>query len=175
MVCYLGLGANLGSPAEQLAAAIAKLTSCAHIELLSASSVYRTTPLGYASQPDFLNMVIAINCRMSPEELLALTASIEGDLGRVRTITDGPRTIDIDILLCDDITMRTVDLILPHPRMHRRQFVLIPLHEIAPELVLSDGTPISELVEPDYPQVQKLGPLDSILKQLRQSSQGEQR
>jgi len=169
MMSYLGLGANIGHPAQQLAAAISALACSDGITLKRVSSVYRTRPVGVTDQPDFLNMVIAIETDIAPSALLGVVAGIEGQLGRVRGIKDGPRTLDVDILLYGDLIMDEPDLQLPHPRMRQRQFVLAPLSGIAPGLVLPDGTAVADLADENCPQVRKLGPLGPLVISTRRA------
>lgn len=126
----LGLGANLGDPLAQLARAVELLGR--QVELRAVSSVYRTEPVGHADQPDFLNLVVVGWTGLAPAELLAAMQEIETVLGRRRSFPNAPRVIDIDLLAYGDRVMRTLTLILPHPRMHLRGFVLHPLAEIAP-------------------------------------------
>lgn len=127
----LGLGANLGEPAEQLARAVEMLA--AHVDIDRVSSLYRSEPVGHAEQPDFHNLVVAGRTRLPPMELLGAAQEIEGALGRRRIFRNAPRTMDIDLLAYGDRVMRTLALILPHPRLHLRGFVLHPLAEVAPE------------------------------------------
>lgn len=129
---YLGLGSNLGDREKNLEKAISEISEFASVVLKS--SVYESKPVGYTDQDDFLNMVIEIESELAPRELLGKLLQIESNLGRVRTIKNGPRTIDVDILLYGDLSLNEEDLIIPHPRMNERNFVLIPLSEIAPEL-----------------------------------------
>ncbi|MDR3717183.1 MAG: 2-amino-4-hydroxy-6-hydroxymethyldihydropteridine diphosphokinase [Bryobacteraceae bacterium] len=106
--------------------------SASAIKLLAVSSLYRTEPVGYLDQDWFLNAVARIETRLSPREFLTRLLAIERDLGRVRTVRNGPRTIDLDILLWGDLVLREDDLVIPHPRLQERLFVLEPLAEIAP-------------------------------------------
>lgn len=128
---YLGLGANLGAPEEQLARAVDDLAGAGVVEAVS--SIYLTEPVGRPDQPQYLNLVCRISTPLSPTELLARIRSMEERLGRVRRRRNDPRTIDIDILSYADQVVSTTDLIIPHPRMHVRAFVLIPLGQIAPD------------------------------------------
>ncbi len=105
------------------------------IILLARSHIYETEPWGYAEQPAFLNMVISAETDLSPVELLKKLKDLEGSLGRVPVFKNGPRLIDMDILFYDDLVMRTESLTIPHPRMHERAFVLIPMLDIAPDFV----------------------------------------
>ena len=164
MVCYLGLGANIGRPLEQLAAAVSALATTPKISLQRSSSVYATKPVGPVEQPDFYNMALAISTDLSPMQLLQAALAIEAQLGRVRQLKDGPRTMDIDILLCGGMTSADPELTLPHPRMAQRQFVLAPLCEIAPELVLPGGPPLLDLLDEDCRDVERLGQLGPLLR-----------
>jgi len=169
MQCFLGLGANIGEPLLQLASAIAALAAIPGIRVTRASSVYTTTPVGYSDQPDFLNMVIAVEAALHPERLLDVTQGIENRLGRVRAVANGPRTIDIDILLCDDIQTQIPELTLPHPRIRERQFVLVPLCQIAPDLLLPDGTPVARLRATEPEGVTCRGKLAELIRRSRES------
>lgn len=164
MRCYLGLGANIGNPAGQLAAAVSALAAADGVALRRVSSVYLTAPVGYADQPDFRNMVVAVDTALSPERLLEVTSGIESAMGRVRTIADGPRTIDIDILLCEGVTVQSARLQVPHPRMTQRQFVLVPLAEIAPDLPVAEGMSAGQLVRPGTDGVRCRGRLAELVR-----------
>ena len=135
---YLGLGANLGEREVHLARAAHLLAESPSVHLSRASSIYQTSPWGYLEQPDFLNTVLEIETNLEPVALLQLTQSIERLVGRQPGIRFGPRLIDIDILLYGEQSVRLEepDLQIPHPRMHLRAFVLVPLVELAPGLVL---------------------------------------
>ena len=132
---YLGLGSNLGDKAANLREALRLLYGArsAAIALLTVSSLYRTKPVGYVEQDWFLNAAVHIKTSLSPRELLTQLIEIECELGRVRTRRNGPRTIDLDILLWEDLVVNKDDLVIPHPRLHERLFVLEPLAEIAPD------------------------------------------
>lgn len=127
----LGLGANLGDPPAQLAAALRALRSCVRIDVIS--SLYRSAAVGGPPQPDYLNLVCAGRTALEPLPLLRETQQIERDLGRVATVRNGPRVIDIDLLAHGDRAIDTPRLTLPHPRLAERGFVLLPLVEVAPE------------------------------------------
>jgi 2-amino-4-hydroxy-6-hydroxymethyldihydropteridine diphosphokinase len=139
-ICYIGMGANLpsaaGPPEATLAAAADRLAAIGQI--LSRSSLYSTAPVGFADQPRFLNAVIALKADLSPASLLAALLGIERDFGRNRAaaIPNGPRTLDLDLLLYGDYVLHESNLDVPHPRLAERAFVLVPLHEIAPHLVV---------------------------------------
>ncbi len=160
--CYLGLGSNIESPIRQLAAAVADIATSGGLTLLRVSPVYRTAPVGYDDQPDFFNMVVAVRCSHTPEALLQILQNIERRQKRRRPFPNAPRTIDIDILLCEDCTRRGPQLTIPHPRMRQRQFVLVPLHHIAPNLRLPDGTPVEGIVHRDCRDVTQIGRLAQI-------------
>ena len=138
--CYLGLGSNLGERQQSLDRAVHLLETTEGVAVLDLSSTHETEPVGMTEQPKFLNAVVKIACKLAPEELLDRCQRIEDRLGRVRTVRWGPRTIDIDILLIEGVTLDTEDLTVPHPRMCEREFVLAPLAEIAPELTLACRT-----------------------------------
>jgi 2-amino-4-hydroxy-6-hydroxymethyldihydropteridine diphosphokinase len=131
MIYYLGLGSNLGRRAAQLARA-RRLLERAGVEVVRASSVYETEPVDHRDQPWFLNQVLEVRSALDPPSLFRAAKSIEAAMKRVPTVPKGPRTIDIDILLAGDSVIATSDLVVPHPRMHLRNFVLAPLAEIAP-------------------------------------------
>lgn len=132
-VAYLGLGSNLGNREANLTRAIKELAREVSIERVS--SIYDTEPVGYKEQPRFLNLVCRARTRLSPPGLLSLAKSIENRLDRVPTVPNGPRLIDIDILLLGNLVLDTPGLVIPHPRLSQRAFVLVPLTEIAPELI----------------------------------------
>ncbi len=127
---FLSLGSNLGNKEENIARALKLLENKTII--LQKSSLYKTKPVGYQDQPNFLNCVVKIKTALTPTELLVFLQEIEHRLGRVRTFKDGPRIIDLDILLYDNVIINTPSLLIPHPRLQERLFVLEPLAEIAP-------------------------------------------
>jgi len=139
VTCYLGLGSNIGDRRANLAEALQHLGQLPAIEIVKTSSIYETAPVGPRDQPDFFNQVVQAEVTCSPRQLLELLQKIEQDMGRVRRRRWGERIIDIDILLYGDETMDEPDFQIPHPQMLARQFVLVPLAEIAPDLVLPDG------------------------------------
>jgi 2-amino-4-hydroxy-6-hydroxymethyldihydropteridine diphosphokinase len=132
-VAYLALGANLGEREENLCRALALLSEKVSIDKVS--SLYETEPVGYKEQPLFLNMVCRIATNLPLEELFRFAKDIETRMGRLPSFPNTPRTIDIDILFYDNKIVETQTLIIPHPRLQVRAFVLIPLMEIAPDLV----------------------------------------
>ncbi len=133
VLAYIGLGANLGDPAGQLRQALAGLTGLEEVEVVRVSTFYLNPPLGPPDQPWYVNAVAQVKTRLTAEELLRSLGRLEAALGRVRGEHWGPRVIDLDLLLYDGEVCRTPELVLPHPEMHRRVFVLAPLAEIAPE------------------------------------------
>ncbi len=133
---YLALGSNLGDRLQYIQKAIAELKEC-DLKVLKLSDIIETDPLEAPPQGRFLNAVLKAQTHHSPEELILITQGIERRLGRVKKIFRGPRVIDIDILLYDDIKLTTPQLLLPHPRMLERPFVMKPLEEIDPVLCAS--------------------------------------
>lgn len=143
---YLALGTNLGDRPSNLRAAIAALAP--DIQSLQESPVYETEPWGYADQPSFLNMALRAATDLSPRDLLGRLKGIESTLGRVPVFRNGPRLIDLDILFYDDLILDTPGLVIPHPRLHERAFVLVPLADIAPGLIHPvTGLSVAQLVE----------------------------
>jgi len=136
---WVGLGANLGDPLEQLRQAIAALRADPRLRVIAVSSLYRTRPVepaGGEPQPDYLNAAVAVETELSPRDLLALGSALEAAAGRRRSgILNQARPLDIDLLLAGPRVIREPDLEIPHPRMAKRAFVLVPLAEIAPGLV----------------------------------------
>jgi 2-amino-4-hydroxy-6-hydroxymethyldihydropteridine diphosphokinase len=130
---YIGLGSNLGDRMTTAQTAVQRLESLGRVA--EVSSLYQTEPVGYLEQPRFLNAVVALETALAPIDLLHALLGIERDLGRMRTFRNAPRTVDLDLLLVDNVILDTTELTLPHPRLHERAFVLIPLAEIAPEAV----------------------------------------
>ncbi|HEV7256919.1 MAG TPA: 2-amino-4-hydroxy-6-hydroxymethyldihydropteridine diphosphokinase [Bosea sp. (in: a-proteobacteria)] len=141
----LGLGGNLGDPLEAFAKTLRALTDHPAVTLRSSSSVYRTKPWGLLDQPDFLNMAALLSTDLDEVELLNLCVELELASGRERGERWGPRTLDIDILTFGDLVTDRPRLQLPHPRIAKRAFVLVPLAEIAPELVI-DGHSVASLM-----------------------------
>ncbi|MUT67662.1 2-amino-4-hydroxy-6-hydroxymethyldihydropteridine diphosphokinase [Paenibacillus sp. NEAU-GSW1] len=127
---YIALGSNMGDREELLRQAVERLNERGDIEVLRISSLYETDPVGFTDQPAFLNMAIAVQTTLDPIALLRVQLEEERLLGRVRDIRWGPRTIDLDLLLYDNVTMDGAELTLPHPRMMERAFVLVPLSDV---------------------------------------------
>jgi 2-amino-4-hydroxy-6-hydroxymethyldihydropteridine diphosphokinase len=136
LLAYVGLGANLGSPVDALRQAVVAICALPETSLEAVSSPYRTAPLE-ASGPDFINAVAALRTRLAPEVLLQHLLAIEQVHGRERPYRNAPRTLDLDLLLYGDSLVNTPSLILPHPRLHQRQFVLVPLLELDPQLQIA--------------------------------------
>ncbi|WP_151737930.1 2-amino-4-hydroxy-6-hydroxymethyldihydropteridine diphosphokinase [Paenibacillus tengchongensis] len=135
---YIALGANLGNREETLKEALHRLDQREGIDILRCSNIYETEPVGYLDQPQFLNMAAALRTTLEPEALLQVMLEIEAQLGRVRDIRYGPRTVDLDLLWYEGYSSDNPELTLPHPRMRERAFVLFPLQEVvSPELEIS--------------------------------------
>ena len=145
--CYIGLGSNLNSPKHQINAALQQLSKISKTTLIFHSSLYSSRPLGPQDQPDFINAAAAINTALNPHALLDKLQAIEQMSGRERKQHWGPRTLDLDLLLFGDQTIKSERLTVPHPHMRQRNFVLHPLFEIAPELTLPDGTSLKAVYE----------------------------
>lgn len=135
-IAYIGLGSNIEPRDTYLKKAIDLLQSYEEIELTGASSIFETDPVDYVKQDDFLNMVAEVRTTLTSKRLLLCCQEIEEKLGRKRIIDKGPRTIDLDILLYNDIHIAEDQLQIPHPRLHERAFVLVPLCELAPEIIV---------------------------------------
>lgn len=136
---YIGLGSNIEDRERYLTEAIRMLTGHPAVRVSARSAIYETDPVGYLEQPPFLNMVIRADTTLSAEALFAHMLAVEHALGRTRDIRWGPRTIDLDMLLYGSRFMNTPELIIPHPRMFQRAFVMIPLLEVLPEGKLPAG------------------------------------
>jgi 2-amino-4-hydroxy-6-hydroxymethyldihydropteridine diphosphokinase len=142
---YLALGTNLGNRLVNLRTAVAAVTPA--VTVLAESPVYETLPWGVIDQPDFLNMVLKVKTYLAPPALLAHLKHIETQLGRAPSIRYGPRLIDVDILFYDDLVLNTSELTIPHPRLHERAFVLVPLADLAPDFVHpAFGKPVRALL-----------------------------
>jgi 2-amino-4-hydroxy-6-hydroxymethyldihydropteridine diphosphokinase len=160
MEVYLGLGSNLGDRKTNLEKALQLLGE--RLTIRQVSSLYQTEPVGHKEQPMFLNAVCRAETDLGPLQLLSLIKGIETALGRVPSFADGPRSIDVDILLYGGLSMETAELTIPHPRMAERAFVLIPLLELTPELVHPvSGESVKDLAAVQGQQgVEKIGKLE---------------
>jgi 2-amino-4-hydroxy-6-hydroxymethyldihydropteridine diphosphokinase len=137
---YLSIGSNMGNREELLKKAIQSLAECPDIEIDKISSIYETDPVGVTDQPLFLNLAIKLKTSLSPRALLSKLHEVEEELERKRIRKWGPRTIDLDILLYNGVSIQTEVLEIPHPRMLERAFVLIPLSEVAPDDIYPGGS-----------------------------------
>jgi 2-amino-4-hydroxy-6-hydroxymethyldihydropteridine diphosphokinase len=157
---YIGLGSNLGDRLENLARALTCLTARG-VRIPATSSVYQTDPVG-PSQPDFLNAVAAIDTELGPEQLLILLKSVEVECGRTPGERWGPRVIDLDLLMYDDLMIDRDGLRVPHPQLTNRAFVMVPMLELDPDLELPSGEPLSAFCEPDPPGVARFAPPEAL-------------
>lgn len=144
---YIGIGANLNDPQQQVKDAIEELGLLPQTKLLKASSLYHSKPVGPQDQPDYINAVASIRTELEPLALLDALQALEQQHGRVRKRHWGERTLDLDILLIDQQIIESERLIVPHPYAAERSFVLFPLEEIAPELIFPNGKPLQQLCE----------------------------
>lgn len=131
---FIGLGSNLGDPESQIEQALRRLERHS-VRVKEISSLYRTEPVDAPPEPWFVNGVARVGCRLGPHELLRICQAVERVQGRERELRHGPRTIDLDLLLVGDALVDTPNLTLPHPELHLRRFVLVPLTEIAPDII----------------------------------------
>ncbi len=129
---YLGIGSNLGDRMEHLQQAVDDLAAADGVDVAAVSPVYETAPVGGPAQPDYLNAVVAVDTDRTPRALLELARAIEAHGERIRTVRWGPRTIDVDVLLVGDERVDEPDLVVPHPRMTERAFVVVPLADLDP-------------------------------------------
>ncbi|HLB62975.1 MAG TPA: 2-amino-4-hydroxy-6-hydroxymethyldihydropteridine diphosphokinase [Actinomycetota bacterium] len=142
---FLGLGSNVGDRLTNLQRAVDLLAGRVDIDIRRSSRVYETDPVGGSAQPDYLNAVVEVETTLSPRELLEACLEVEVELGRTREERWGPRTIDVDVLTYDGDRVDEPDLTIPHPRMHERAFVLVPLLELVVDPVLPGGRRIGTL------------------------------
>ena len=145
-IAFIGLGSNLDDPSAQVEEALGELSTVPNTRLLRSSSLYRTQPIGYAAQPCFVNAVAEVETALSAQALLGELQRIEERHGRRRIIPGGPRTLDLDLLLFDELLLEQPGLTIPHPRMHERAFVLAPLHEISPGLAIPGKGRVADLL-----------------------------
>jgi len=140
MEAFLGVGSNLGDRLANLQRAVDLLGASSGVRVRRSSRVWETDPVGGPPQPEFLNVVVEVDTDLDPLDLLRACNRVETDLGRTRDVRWGPRTVDIDLLLIDGLTIDDPALTIPHPRMHQRAFVLLPLLDLDPNPTLPDGT-----------------------------------
>lgn len=144
---YVALGSNLQDPRQQVLRALTELNGLPGTRVVAQSSLYLTTPLGYDDQPDFINAVAAVDTTLGAPELMRALLALETAHGRERPFANAPRVLDLDLLLYDALQLDTPELRLPHPRLHERGFVLLPLAEIAPELAIPGRGSVLELAQ----------------------------
>lgn len=160
---FVALGANLDDPETQVRNGVAEIGRLPRTRLVAASSLYRTAPVGYRDQPDFINAVAAVDTELRPHDLLAALLDVEARCGRRRDFPNAPRTLDLDLLLYADLVVeadgRAPCLALPHPRLHLRAFVIVPLLEIAPDCAIPGrGTAAAWLPAVASQRIERLGP-----------------
>ncbi|CAB1276360.1 2-amino-4-hydroxy-6-hydroxymethyldihydropteridine diphosphokinase [Candidatus Nitrosacidococcus tergens] len=143
---YIGLGSNLDCPKSHISQGLLELNNLPNTRYIICSSFYQSKPMGPQDQPDYINVVTKIVTNLSPKDLLLSLQKIEQDHQRVKTRYWGERTLDLDILLYEDIELHTVQLTIPHPKMYERGFVMYPLAEIAPHLIIPSMGYIRELI-----------------------------
>jgi 2-amino-4-hydroxy-6-hydroxymethyldihydropteridine diphosphokinase len=146
MLAYIGLGSNLENPRAQVEQALVELAAIPESKLLATSPLYRSAPVGPGEQPDYINAVALLETSLTPLALLDALQAVEQSHQRVRIEHWGPRTLDLDILLLDQQTIDSERLKVPHPYLTQRNFVLYPLADIAPELLLPNGTSLQQLI-----------------------------
>uniref|UniRef100_A0A7C2EK41 2-amino-4-hydroxy-6-hydroxymethyldihydropteridine diphosphokinase n=1 Tax=Ammonifex degensii TaxID=42838 RepID=A0A7C2EK41_9THEO len=147
MIAYIGLGSNLGDRENNLRQAVHALRKTPGVTVRRVAPLYRAAPVGVTDQPEFLNTVVEVTTVLSPRELLSCLLETERALGRVRGGRWGPRVIDLDLLLYDAVAINTPDLVLPHPRLTERAFVVVPLSDLVPELSLPGDVTVTALAD----------------------------
>jgi 2-amino-4-hydroxy-6-hydroxymethyldihydropteridine diphosphokinase len=145
-IAFVALGANLEHPAEQIHQALQELDRIRDTRIVAQSSLYRTAPVGYLDQPDFVNAVVRLETGLAPRALLDALFAIEGSHRRQRSQPNAPRTLDLDLLLYGSLTIEEHGLQVPHPRMHERGFVLVPLAEIAADTLVPGRGRVGDLL-----------------------------
>lgn len=143
-VAFIGLGSNLADPVAQVSDALEALDRLPQTRVTRSSSLYRSAPVGYLAQPDFINAVAQLETELAPRALLEALLALELECGRTREFCNAPRTLDLDVLLYDDLLHHEHGLTIPHPQMHLRAFVLQPLLEIAPQCDIPGVGPVAE-------------------------------
>ena len=149
---FIALGSNLGNPKEQVKNGILSIKKIGGVKILSESNLYETPPVGMVNQPNFINAVIKIDSDLSPYALLNKLLKIENIAGRIRVDKNGPRTLDLDILLFDNLILNETKLTIPHPRMHERLFVLMPLKDIDEAIVIPNHGAIIDIINKLVPE-----------------------
>jgi 2-amino-4-hydroxy-6-hydroxymethyldihydropteridine diphosphokinase len=144
-IAFIALGSNLQSPQQQVLNAFEALKRIPKTTLVRHSSLYKTAPVGYDNQPDFINAVAEVNTDLAPHALLEAILAIEQTFGRERPFPNAPRILDLDLLLYGSDIINTETLIVPHPRMHERAFVMLPLAEIAPDILINAHGKVADL------------------------------
>ncbi|MBR3768027.1 MAG: 2-amino-4-hydroxy-6-hydroxymethyldihydropteridine diphosphokinase [Clostridia bacterium] len=147
---YIALGSNMGDSKKNIEDAVKALDSVPGVSVKKLSGIYKTKPWGYEEQSDFLNACVRLEVSISPEVLLGVCLGTEAGMGRIRKIKNGPRIIDIDVLLYEGEERNTEELILPHPRMYERDFVLVPLTDIAEDEVKTKAEEAISLLKDKY-------------------------
>ena len=145
-IAFVGLGSNLADPMVQVRQAFTELEAISGTRVTARSSLYRTSPVGYLEQPEFINAVASVQTTLEPRALLAALLAIEDRHGRRRGMRNAPRTLDLDLLLYGEEVLDRDGLTLPHPRLHERAFVLAPLAEIAPEAMVPGRGRVRDLL-----------------------------
>lgn len=154
---FVGLGSNLADPHAQVLQAMREMATLPQVRLVQRSSLYRSAPVGYVDQPDFINAVVQLKTTLSPRDLLDTLLALEHRCGRTREFVNAPRTLDLDVLMYDDLQHHEHGLTIPHPQMHLRAFVLQPLLEIAPDCVIPGiGKAVERARQCDAQQVERL-------------------
>jgi 2-amino-4-hydroxy-6-hydroxymethyldihydropteridine diphosphokinase len=146
-IAYIGLGSNLAQPQSQVENALSELEALPGTRVLARSSLYRTAPVGFAAQPYFVNAVVALDTSLDAHELLHALQALEAAHQRRRSFANAPRTLDLDLLLFGDERIADAELVVPHPRMHERAFVLAPLVEVAPDALIPGRGAARDLLE----------------------------
>jgi 2-amino-4-hydroxy-6-hydroxymethyldihydropteridine diphosphokinase len=147
VTAFVALGSNLDDPVAQVRSALLSVAALRETRLARTSSLYRNPPVGFLDQPEFVNAVAMVETGLGPRELLAELLGIESAHGRARAVPNGPRTLDLDLALYGDRVIREPHLIVPHPRLAERAFVLVPLLEIAPDAVVPGVGRVADLVK----------------------------
>ena len=149
---FIALGSNLENPKEQVKKGILSIKKIEGVRILNESNLYETPPVGILDQPNFVNAVIKINSNLGPYEILNELLNIENIAGRVRIDKNGPRTLDLDILLFNNLILNEKKLTIPHPRMHERLFVLIPLRDIDEAIVIPNHGAVIDIINKLTPE-----------------------